>query len=146
MKVSFIHICDYATVSREGKLSIMGIFDRIFAQSFPAVHAMLYLAFEIELIPAELGRQFQIEIHLTDADGGKLLTANAEMQVDPALAKAGDTVHLPQVLQFAGVQLPKAGRYSFHVFLNGDHKKERAFDVGPLEAPAGGGEPRGLRK
>jgi uncharacterized protein DUF6941 len=72
MQINFAHLCDYASVSREGKLSVMGIFDKINAQQLPYTHPQAFLAFQIEINSAEAGRPFAIEIHCVDADGNEV--------------------------------------------------------------------------
>ena len=43
LKLQRFETCDYALTSQEGKLSIMGIFDRIFVQNLPANHPVMCL-------------------------------------------------------------------------------------------------------
>jgi hypothetical protein len=107
---------------------MMGIFDRIGVQSLPAMHPLFYLAFELELFPAELGRPFKLAIRLADADGGKVLETEADAKIE-GQAKPGDMVRSPQVIAFAGLPFRKAGRYSVDIFLNGDRKSGATFEV-----------------
>ena len=142
MKVTFAHICDYASVSREGKLSTMGIFDRIQVAAVPASHPLFYLAFELEMRLAELGVPFKMGIKLVDADGNKMLETEGEMQIDATIAGA-EVVRIPQLVAFGGMPLPRLGRYRFDIFVNGDHKHAATFDVavavpGPGAAPTPG--------
>ena len=51
MELTLALLADYANISREGKLNIMGIFEQIFALSFPAVHAQLQLVLRLESSP-----------------------------------------------------------------------------------------------
>jgi hypothetical protein len=143
VKVPFAHICDYASVSREGKLSAMGIFDRINVASLPAMHPFLYLAFELEIVAAELGSQFKLGIKLVDEDGNKVVETEAMGKID-ATAPAGGILHAPQLIAFGGLPLPRAGRYSFDIFVNGDHKKSAPFEVAMATGTATG-EAGGLR-
>jgi hypothetical protein len=146
--VPFVHICDYASVSLEGKLSVMGIFNRILATAVPIVHGMMYLAFEVELNYAEGNRPFKIEFQLVDADGNKLVGAESSGLAQGTF-KIGDKPHFPQVIGLGGLIFPKLGVYSFNIFLNGELKGQAAFDVVPAPAdgaagkkPGGGGLPR----
>jgi hypothetical protein len=132
LKVNFAHLCDYASVSREGKLSVMGIFANIFAKEAPIVHGAMHLAFELEIQRAELGRKNLIEIRLAAADGQPLLKVEAEIQVSPKIGvsvPSGTPIRVPQVVAFNGVKLPQFGPYSFDIFVNGDHKQGVSFDL-----------------
>jgi hypothetical protein len=136
VNVNFAHLCDYASVSREGKLSVMGIFDRITVAVVPSMHPMLYLAFQLELFPAELGRPFKVAIRVVDADGNAVLETDADAKID-GQAKPGEMARSPQVVGFASLPLRKAGRHSIDIFLNGDHKANTTFDVIVASAAAG---------
>lgn len=139
MKVTFAHICDYASVSREGKLSAMGIFDRMHVTTLPAIHPVMYLAFEIELVPSEIGSNFRLGIKLADDDGAVILNTEADGRID-AKATGQPVLHIPQILAFGGIPIPRATRYSFDIFINGDHKRSAAFDVA-MASPAPPADP-----
>lgn len=138
MKVNFVHICDYASVSKEGKLSTMGIFDHISVRHFPVTHPLMYLAFEMELVSAELGTQLGIRVALADADGHKMLEAQGAFKVEGTVPP-GTPLRFPQIMAFAGVPIPKAGRYVFDIFVNGDHKRGAEYEVAPAPEEATGG-------
>lgn len=139
MKVTFAHICDYASISREGKLSAMGIFDRINVLAVPASHPLFYLAFEIELRPAELGQPFKLGLKLVDVDGGKILETEAEVRFE-GTPESPNSLKIPQIVAFGGMPLQRAGRYSFDIFINGDHKRAAVFDVAVMGTQPGPGQ------
>lgn len=142
MNVTYAHLCDYASISREGKLSAMGIFDSIQVPSLPSLHPLLYLAFEIELRPSEVGQTFKVGIALVDIDGKPVLQTEAQMTFE-GTPTSGDTIKIPQTLAIQGMPLRAAGRYSFDIAVNGDHKKSVTFDVSMLVGQLGSG--RGLQ-
>lgn len=127
-----MHICDYAMISQDGKLSTMGIFSRIFTNTLPSVHPAMYLAFELELLLVELDRPFEMEIQLVDEDGNKKVQAKSSANIPRAIAPPGvSTITIPQVLGFAAFPVEKHGKYSFCVFINGDLKNSVSFEAGP---------------
>ena len=128
MKVSFVHLCDYATVSKEGKLSAMGIFDRINAPSFPHQHPMLALAFQIEMMPSEVNSRFSITVKMVNADGKPQLEIQGELELTGTLP-GGKTAKVPQVNAMTGVTFAKPGMYSFDIFVNGYHAGSAPFEV-----------------
>jgi hypothetical protein len=140
VRVSYIHVCDYAMVSQDGKLSAMGIFSRLFANKLPAIHPAMYLAFELELLLAELDRPFEMEIQLVDEDGNRQVQAKSQANVPKSLAPPGvSSVTIPQVLGFASFPIQKHGKYTFCVFINGDLKNSVSFEAAeppqPSQAP-----------
>jgi hypothetical protein len=128
VQVTFVHICDYATISKEGKLSAIGIFDRINISAVPYVHPLMHVAFELSLHPAELGLPFQLMVRLAEPDGGVMVELSANGQVN-GKAAAGTIVRVPQIFAFAGVPFPRVGSYSLDIFVNGDHKQTSAIQV-----------------
>lgn len=137
MNVTYAHICDYASISREGKLSAMGIFDRIYVPAFPGVQNLMHLAYELELRPAELRQPFDLTIKLVNQDGAVLVEMAGRGSID-AQVQAGTPLRVPQILALGGVPLPQAGSYSLDIFINGDHKYAVTFFVAVVtEAPPG---------
>ena len=56
MDVTLAVLADHANVSDQGKLNILGIFDRILASNFPAVHPQLHPVLRFSASPAERGK------------------------------------------------------------------------------------------
>lgn len=138
MHVTYAHLCDYANVSKEGKMNIMGVFDRIGALAVPYVHPMMFLAFEIAMHPAEVGHQFQMQFKLVDEDGKSVLEVQAGGKID-AVVQGGELVRFGQPIGMAGIPLTAFGKYSVDIFINGDHKTSVPFALvqGPLPQPGG---------
>jgi len=43
VSLSIFEICDYATMSQDNKLSIIGIFDQVYVRGFPAQHSRMFI-------------------------------------------------------------------------------------------------------
>jgi hypothetical protein len=131
MKITFAHICDYATVSREGKLSVMGLFSQINAQTFPAAHALAYVAFQAEVDHEDVAREFTLEIRLVDADGEALFHANAKGQIPPPPNKPrpGEKLHFQEIFAIQNLIFKRPGTYNVNIFLNGALAQQLEFEV-----------------
>ena len=81
MNVSFAVLADYSNVSTEGKLNIMGIFEHIWAKSFPAVHPSAQLIMRFECGPAEFGTQKDIKIVVLDEDGAQISSMDGKINI-----------------------------------------------------------------
>jgi hypothetical protein len=134
MKVSFAHICDYATVSQEGKPSIMGIFSFIASHTFPVVHAQLYVVFEIDLSSAELNQQVLARLQLQGADGNEVWRAESQFRVG-GQAKPGERPKVTQLVPITNLPIPAPGMYQFSIWLNGAHQRDVPFEVRKLNPP-----------
>lgn len=111
MKIPMAFLADEANVSQEGKLNVMGVFDRIAGASFPVMHPRMVYAFRIQSEYLDSGRGFTVRVRLLDEDGGTLFEANGEI-VAPRVAP-GDFATANQLFSLVGIQFPRPGTYKF---------------------------------
>lgn len=127
MKVKLALLADCANVTPEGKLNILGIFDRINVAKLPAVHPQLQLVLWLEARPSEKDRKHAIEIRLQGPGGETVFELNGE--VVPRGGKPDETVSSNQIITVNNLTLKEAGSYTFAVFVNNDLKKEMLLKV-----------------
>jgi hypothetical protein len=53
LKLKLFTLCDYANLSQDGKLSVMGIFDQIFINDTPSQHPRMFVVAVLEGLPNE---------------------------------------------------------------------------------------------
>lgn len=136
MEVKFAHVCDYASISQEGKLSVMGIFDRIGAPQVPVVHPQMYVAFGLDLDYTEVGRPFTVEVQMVDSDGEPIWKAKAQgIPHMPVTAKPGDRNVVVQVIPLQGLTFREFGSYDVNIFTNGQMKERIQFNVSQVSPP-----------
>ena len=143
MKIPFAHLCDYATVSQEGKLSILGIFTNINVATLPATHPQMYLAFDMEMRAVEANRQMEIEIHLVDADGEKLFAMKGSGQLrapESATPKPGVSERASQIMVMNGIRFKRPGAHEINIFLNDRLAYTVSFKITRLEPPTPTGQ------
>jgi hypothetical protein len=128
MRVTFAHLCDYATVSKEGKLSVLGIFSTISVSQIPARHAQMFLAFELELEPLELNHDFNIEIRCRDADGGPVFAIQGTMNLE-GQAKPGQKPRIGQTVQLTNTEFRRPGDYDVTIQISGRVEATVPFSV-----------------
>ncbi|MDP2728189.1 MAG: hypothetical protein Q8P59_11685, partial [Dehalococcoidia bacterium] len=130
MEVPLALLADYANVTQEGKLNIMGIFGGILAPSFPTVHLAMRLVMNFEAGPAEKGTSKRIEVKLLDQDGGVRLGLSADILVPNEPLPL--TVSINQIIEINHLQFNSPGDYSFDILINGETKKRLPFSVEQL--------------
>lgn len=121
MQIKLAVLADYANVTGDGKLNILGIFDRINLVQIPAVHPQMHLVLRLEARPAELDRAHEIEIRLQDPEGATIFEVKGEIV---PRGEPGQLVSTNQILTLNNLQLEKVGEYTFVVFVNNDIKAE----------------------
>jgi hypothetical protein len=135
MEVNLAVLADYANVSREGKLNIMGIFDRIFTRQLPGQFPPMQVVIRLDAHYAEMGREHTIQIQLRDPDGETVFDINGNFT--PVGGEAGEIAPLNHIISLGNLPLQKAGGHSVVIWVDGDLKKEIGLKV--VEAP---GEPK----
>lgn len=140
MQVKLALLADYANVTAEGKLNILGIFDRIAVQQLPVVHPQMHLILRLEAHTAERNRAHNIEIRLHDPDGQTVFEVKGDIVPRGA---PGQTISTNQILTLNNLQLTKTGGYTFIVFVNNDLKTEVPLGIelnpqGPAPASQSG--------
>jgi hypothetical protein len=140
MHVKLALLADSANVSAEGKLNILGIFDRIGVHEIPALHPQMHLVLRLEAHPAERGRSHHVEIRLHDPDGETVFEVKGDVVPQ---GSPGETIATNQILTLNNLQLMKPGGYTFVILINNDLKSEvpLAVELDARAFPPATGEP-----
>jgi hypothetical protein len=113
MKIPLAALADEANVSQEGKLNLLGVFDRIQAAAFPVLHPRMVFAFRVQTDYGDAGRTFPVQVRMAAPGGDTLFEAVGEITGPPV--PAGDIATLNQVFSLVGVELPREGMYRLTV-------------------------------
>jgi hypothetical protein len=136
MDVPIALLADTAIAAGDGKLSVIGIFDQIKSRNYPAIHPQSALVIRLSASPGERGQKKAVLVRLIDADGAVLLELESEFQVPEKFDDPTRPFGLNQIFQFQGLQIPRAGDYSFYVLVNGEEKARVPFSavqIGSIE-------------
>ncbi len=116
MKVDLAVLCDYAIVDRLGKLSVMGIFEHLWIQQFPAVHPRVHLVLRLKGRRTEIG-DHAVRIRLLDEEDNEILGGNGVVTLSEPPAGVVDWLDAGTVLVF-DVPLTKPGPYRFDIYVD----------------------------
>jgi hypothetical protein len=125
-------LADEANVTQDGKLNVMGVFDRITAPQFPVVHPKMVFAFRVQAEFPDSGKPFPVRVRLMDEDGGTLFEASGEMTA-PVVAP-GEFMTANQLFALVGVQFERPGTYKFVVNIGDLTSHETPFGVSQIPA------------
>ena len=126
MDVAFALLADAANVSREGKLNILGAFDRIYGSTFPLTWPRMVLITRFVASAAEYGTEKALEIVTLDADGKRLSAATGKMSLPKG--QAGRQLKINHVLPMT-MTFPSPGSYSIEILVNGEPKATVSLEV-----------------
>lgn len=118
MKIPMALLADEANISQEGKLNVLGVFDRIAAPSFPVVHPKLVFIFRVQAEFTDMGPPVPVRVRLLDQDGAVLFEASGELEPPPV--DPGEFATANQIFSLVGIQFPKPGIYKFLVSVGGE--------------------------
>ena len=108
-KLNFSFLCDYASVSREGKLSMNGIFENINVRQFPTHHPLMFVVANISGVNDK--DKFTCEL-VADDQGQKLLASISQpVKVDPKR-------NFGFIGQFVNVRYEVGGQYSIRFYID----------------------------
>ncbi len=135
MHLDFAVISDYALVDQAGKISVLGIFQHIWVQQFPAMHPRLHLVLRLKGKRTEIG-EHQVQIRLIDAGQTEILGGNGNVTF--AEPPAGVTeIEAAAILVF-DVPFPHEGAYRFEITIDGERAAEVPVTVSQMPQPTGG--------
>ena len=133
MIASLAVACDYALIDQHGKLSVLGIFERIWVASFPAVHPRLHLVLRLKGRRTEIG-EHPIVIRLVDDGGREVLRGDGSVQIGEPPAGVLE-VEAGAVLAF-DVPLERPGIYTFEIAVDGSLEATVPIAVSQIPTPA----------
>ena len=112
-------ICDYALISSDNKLSVMGIFHEINVRELPAVHPAFFVVLQW------LGGIGRHEEKITIVDPrGRELTAHQD-QFELKLASQGHV----GLIRYSPFRFEFAGEYLIKVELDGEPVRDISFNI-----------------
>lgn len=128
MDLRVLLVADYANVTKEGKLNVMGIFTNITAHEFPARHPEMWLIAMLSAAPSEYGQTRKITVKLLNEDATvEVLTWSNDMTIPHATG--GRRVEMNQLIRLAGLVFPSAGAYQFCFLVDADEKGTLVIDL-----------------
>lgn len=135
MKVNLAVLADYASVTREGKLVIAGIFNVVNAPRLPWVQPAMTLVFTLNVSSEEEGVH-AVAVRSFDPDGQEF-ASRFEAQVEAANVDFLDGASLNFLLGLNALALSKYGRHRFDLFVDDGYVESIAFMVKPTAGSEG---------
>ncbi len=133
MNIELFALCD-AAADYNGKLSILGAFDAIWARTAPAVHPQCAVALRMRFSKIEEG-EHKVKINIVDADG-KAVVKPFEASANIQYREDVTSIAANMILNLHGVKFPVFGEYSIDLAVNGNHESSLPLYVKQLPAQA----------
>ncbi len=134
MDVSLAVLSDFASVTQEGKLNIMGIFGEVNPPGLPFSLPLMYLVIVFDASPAEIGSDKNVRVVMLDGEGREGLRIENTLAVPPG-GRPGHRANFNAILALQGVTFQQPGDYQFSILINGEEKRSvplRVNEPGPM--------------
>lgn len=137
MRIDFAVVCDYAVIDRHGKLSVLGIFQHVWVQQFPAVHPRMHLVLRLKGRRTEVG-QHPVRIRMYDEERHEVIKGDGTVTFAEPPAGVLE-IEAGCVLVF-DVPFQRTGRFVFEITVDDDVTAEVPITVaqGPAAPPPHG--------
>ena len=122
MEVNLAVLADYANITQDNKLNILGLFDIIFARNFPVRHNSMQLIITFESPSSEANTIKDVKIILMDDDGKKLFEMGGPLKLGQVKSNML-AIKFNHIIALNGLVFEKEGDYSFDIQVGGDTKK-----------------------
>lgn len=114
---------DYANVSSDGKLNIMGIFQELNPPTLPFQLPQMYLVVSWNAVPPEFGSQKDCRVIIMGPDE----TENDQLTLDyqlivPEPRRPGAHAIFHQILGIGGLPIGKSGPHAVYILVGGETK------------------------
>jgi hypothetical protein len=126
--VTLAVLADYANVSQDGKLNIMGIFQEINPPFLPFPMPQMFLVVSFEAGPAEFDSMKNVRVALLDIDGNEMLALEGQVQVSRP-QRPGSRAFINQVIGLNGVAFQRAGGHEFSILIGGETRETVSLHV-----------------
>lgn len=103
-------LCDHALISQDGKLSLIGIFDRIMVPGLPIQHPRFFVVAVFDMAPGN----YTVRVELLDPTGHNVLREQ-DVEIPVSVAGLGESGNLLAELNM--LPLDFAGRYDFNLYV-----------------------------
>jgi hypothetical protein len=133
MKARIAVLADYANVTADQKLNVMGIFNVINAPQAPALHRQLTLVLGFVSDPWDVMAQIPFEVELVDEDGKAVFNLKGNMNA--AKAPSGEQATTNCILGLNDLVFAKFGHYEFKILVNDEPFATLPLMVQQMQTP-----------
>ena len=143
MRLLILLAADYANITGDGKLNVMGIFRDITATSFPARHSSMHLVVKLAAELGEYNESRTLTVKLRDPDGVEIMSISGPIVISQPTS--GNIPEVNAILELKDITFPKSGPYQFVVLVDKDYKGDLPVYLHKLEVPQSQGKENELQ-
>lgn len=119
LSLKHLHLCDYAFLTHGGKLSLIGIFDRMLVKSVPTVIKPFHV---VAVFGSDVTADTELELAIVDPDDEQVFGGKGKLKLG-----AGKSHNF--LLGIAGFKVQKPGTYAVRFTEEGNELARLEFPV-----------------
>jgi hypothetical protein len=120
MKVEFVMICDFASVTREGKLNVLGIFRQIYVQKLPTRYLRFFV---VAMLEGEMGTEEELRVQIMSP------VKEMAMPQQVARVKFGPSGRAHMIFGVVNLPLKVTGEHKIQIYSKSNKLAEAGFEV-----------------
>ncbi len=125
-----INICDYASISVEGKFNILGIFREISVKELPYTHPQMYVATNIDF--RKIGNYSQIIKIIREEDEQEIIKPLEVKLSVPEFPAEKKVAHVGFIAKIDNLKFEKPGVHVVKIFVDTNLVGETRFNVNKI--------------
>ena len=131
MKVRFAVLADYANVTQEGKLNIMGLFEKIHVSKFPVKFPAMQLIIRFEADVSERNQHRAVQVRLINGRGERVLELGGTIIISSE--NPDSLLYLNQLMTLRDLVFTDPGDYQFDIYIGGSLAHSVPLKVAQLD-------------
>lgn len=135
MDLTLAVLADYANITEDGKLNIMGVFGEINPPTLPFALPMMFLVIGFSASPSEVGAKQEIRIALISEEGRELFNLESSVVASPP-KRSDRPAYIQSIIGLGGCKFEREGMYHFAIMVNGEEKRRLPLRVNEPEGEA----------
>lgn len=129
MTLEFIHLCDLAFLSADGKVNIIGIFDQLAVNAFPATRPRFFVVGGLK----DISKIFEFHLRVIFSSSNKLLQ---NLPVQRVILPEGHPNKHTFVFEISNASFPYPGTYTIEVMANNTKLGSARLKVSESKPPS----------
>jgi len=120
IKTELLTLCDHAMTSQQGKLSVIGLFDRIFVTQLPSKYPRFFI---VAIVSGKSGTSHEVELRVKTPTGKALLPKRS------VSLKLGGNGKANVLTDVANLTFEEVGEYTIEIVTDEDQVGSTSFFV-----------------
>lgn len=119
-------VCDYAMISKENKLSLVGIFNQVFVRQLPTTYSKIFV---VGIVSGKASEVYEVTLKLNEPTGNNIIP---EQKLKVTIGINGET---NIIAELNNLRFEVAGKYEVELLLQDKTLGKREFSVVLVNPP-----------